>query len=157
VSNLQPTSVLDLGSGSGYYLREFHKHGIEALGLEGSPAGVASSGSDVLAVAFDLRRPVHMSRPFDVVMCIEVAEHMPKRSSEVLVDSICANSNRFVVFSAAPPGTPGADHINCRPKEFWFSLFRLRGFALDEALTEDLRQTALSANTAEWWKSWAWC
>src|SRR5690606_14315223 len=87
VSNLQPTSVLDLGSGSGYYLREFHKHGIEALGLEGSPAGVASSGSDVLAVAFDLRRPVHMSRPFDVVMCIEVAEHMPKRSSEVLVDS----------------------------------------------------------------------
>lgn len=157
MAKLEPKSVLDLGSGAGYYLREFERLGVEALGLEASPAGVASSGSHVLAIAFDLRRRVYLSKTFDVVMCIEVAEHMPKRSSDVLVDSICANSGKFVVFSAAPPGTPGADHINCQSGEFWFALFRSRGFTLDADLTEDLRRAAVLADTAEWWKSWAWC
>jgi SAM-dependent methyltransferase len=156
-SKLEPKSVLDLGSGAGYYLREFAQFGVEALGLEASPAGVSSSGSNVLALSYDLRRPVHLSRRFDVVMCIEVAEHIPKRSSDVLVESICSNANRFVVFTAAPPGTPGADHINCQPDEFWFALFRAKGFVLRTDLTEDLRRTADQAVTAEWWKSWSWC
>ena len=156
-SKLDPNSVLDLGSGAGYYLRAFAKQGIEVLGLEASPAGVASSGSNILALSYDLRRPVHLSKRFDVVMCVEVAEHIPKRSSAVLVESICANCNRFVVFTAAPPGTPGADHINCQPEEFWLALFRTRGFLLRTELTADLRRTANTGDTAEWWKAWSLC
>lgn len=157
-NNLEPKSVLDLGSGAGYYLREFEQLGIEALGLEASPAGIASSGKNVLALTYDLRRPVHLSRRFDVVMCVEVAEHIPNRSSAVLVESICSNADRFVVFTAAPPGTdPGTDHINCQPEEFWFSLFRARGFILRADLSEDLRRTANLADIAIWWKSWSWC
>lgn len=155
--NLSPKSVLDLGSGSGFYLRELAQLGIEALGLEASPAGVAGSGSNVLALSYDLRRPVYLSKRFDVVMCIEVAEHIPKCSSPVLVESICSNANSFVVFTAAPPGTPGADHINCQPEKFWVALFHERGFVLRPALTEDLRRTAVLADTADWWKSWSWC
>lgn len=156
--NLRPKSILDLGSGAGYYLREFKQLGIDALGLEASPAGVASSGNNVLALTYDLRRPVRLSRRFDVVMCVEVAEHIPNRSSAVLVESICSNADRFVVFTAAPPGTdPGTDHINCQPAEFWFALFRARGFVPRTDLTDDLRRTAKLADTAEWWKSWSWC
>ena len=155
--NLKPKSVLDLGSGAGYYLREFTKLDIEVFGLEASPTGVNLSGSNVLALSYDLRRPVHLSKRFDVVMCVEVAEHIPKSSSSVLVKSICSSANNFVIFTAAPPGTPGSDHINCQPEQFWFTLFNSNGFVLRTDLTEELRQTSNLNDTAEWWKSWSWC
>jgi SAM-dependent methyltransferase len=155
--NLAPKSVLDLGSGAGHYLRAFAANGVQALGLEASPGGVAASGQEVLALTYDLRRAVHLSRRFDIVMCIEVAEHLPTRSSATLVASICRNAAKFAVFTAAPPGTPGTDHINCQLEAFWVSLFRERGFFLRSDLTADLRRTAAEQDAAQWWQSWAWC
>jgi SAM-dependent methyltransferase len=156
-STLKPRSVLDLGSGAGHYLRAFARLGVESLGLEASPSGVSKSGDDVLALTYDLRRPLHVSRRFDVVMCVEVAEHIPNRSSAVLVESICSSAGRFVIFTAAPPGTPGADHINCQSTEFWTALFRAKGFCMRGDLTTDLRRTAEIGDAAQWWKSWSWC
>jgi len=91
------------------------------------------------------------------VMCVEVAEHIPKRYSETLIQSICRNSSRFVVFTAAPPVTPGSDHINCQPAQFWLGIFDRNGFALRPDLTDGLRRMAGEAKAAEWWKSWSWC
>lgn len=156
-SNLEPKSILDLGSGAGHYLRAFTERGVEVLGLEASAGGVAASGTAVLALTYDLRRPVHLNRRFDTVMCVEVAEHLPNRWSASLVDSICRNADKFAVFTAAPPGTPGTDHINCQPEAFWISLFHARGFLLRDDLTADLRRTAAKHDAAEWWQSWAWC
>ena len=155
--HLDATSMLDLGAGAGYYLKAFAHVGVEVLGLEASPIGVRASGPDVLAVAFDLKRPVHLSRKFELVMCVEVAEHIPKGCSDTLVESICSNCAKYVLFTAAPPGTPGNDHINCQPAEFWHSLFARHGFSVRADLTESLRATARNEDTADWWKSWAWC
>ncbi|HEY2630663.1 MAG TPA: methyltransferase domain-containing protein [Usitatibacter sp.] len=150
-------SLLDLGAGAGYYLRAFSKMGVEVFGLEASPEGVKATGTGALALAYDLKRPVHLSRTFDTVMCVEVAEHIPKKSSATLVASICANSSRFVLFTAAPPGTPGVDHINCREGSFWHGLFASHGFQVRDDLTHDLRSIARANEIAEWWFSWAWC
>lgn len=158
VNRLAPSSLADFGSGSGHYLRALESRGVTVLGLEASPAGVSSSGQAVLAITHDLRKPIHLSRKFDAVMCVEVAEHIPGRFSQTLVDSICRNAARFVIFTAAPPGTPrGTDHINCRPEEYWIELFRKQGFVRSIELTDDLRRVAKGGDTAEWWKSWAWC
>lgn len=154
---LDPRSVLDLGSGAGYYLTALQDRGIRAVGLEASPAGIAASGAGTLAFTYDLRRPLYASTPFDVVMCIEVAEHIPRRYSETVVQSICRNAGRFAVFTAAPPGTPGSDHINCQPAQFWLGMFRRNGFELRADLTDSLRRAAAEANAAEWWRSWSWC
>jgi hypothetical protein len=157
VERLAPRSLLDLGSGGGHYLRAFEALGVDALGLEGSEAGIHASGDRVLALAFDLRRPVRLSRPFDLVMCVEVAEHIPHRFSRRLVESICSNTARYVLFTAAPPGTPGSDHINCQPAEYWIALFSEHGVSIRADLTESLREVARLQDTAEWWKSWSWC
>jgi SAM-dependent methyltransferase len=150
-------SLLDLGAGAGYYLRAFSKRGAEVFGLEASPAGVRATGSQALALAYDLKRPVHLSRTFDTVMCVEVAEHIPRKFSATLVESICESSSRFVLFTAAPPGTDGVDHINCRDGSFWHALFAQRGFQVREDLTSELRALAVKNEIAEWWTSWSWC
>ena len=157
VEHLAPSSVLDLGSGPGYYLRALSALGIETLGVEASPSGVSATGSGVLALTYDLRQPLHLSRRFDVVMSVEVAEHLPKRSGATLVASVCRNASNFAIFTAAPPGTPGTDHINCQDAAYWVALFSRHGFELRDDLSRSLRAHSTAARAAPWWQSWAWC
>jgi hypothetical protein len=92
-----------------------------------------------------------------MVMCVEVAEHIPNRYSRTLVESISSNAASSVLFTAAPPGTPGCDHINCQPESFWMDLFARNGFRQNSELTKSLRDVAFKEDTADWWKSWSWC
>jgi hypothetical protein len=39
-------------------------------------------------------------------------------------------SNR-IVFTAAPPGQGGTDHVNEQPPSYWIAKFSVRGFAYD--------------------------
>lgn len=151
-----PASVLDLGCGMGNYLRHFAENGCRAVGLEGSAAGLGRIAKSVIAIQHDLRRPVLFNQRFDLVMSIEVAEHVPKRHSRTLVESLCRNSNGLIVFTAAPPGTPGDDHINCRDRSFWDALFAERKFLFEQDETRLLREFATSAGVARWFQEWAY-
>jgi len=155
MDKFHPASVLDLGCGTGVYLRHFAAKGCQVFGVEGSAAGISRVPAEVPAVQHDLRTPLQLERQFDLVMNIEVAEHIPGKFSETLVHSICRHAKDLVVFTAAPPGTPGEDHINCRPREFWDALFAPQGFEFDPAQTDALMQHARRHDTAEWFQQWA--
>ena len=151
-----PTSVLDVGCGMGNYLACFAEYGCAAVGVEGSSYGIARVPGTVLAIQHDLRTRLLMNKKFDLVMCVEVAEHVSRKYSEVLVDSICTHAKHMVLFTAAPPGTPGTDHINCQPREFWDKLFLKHGFTVDEQGTAELVKHAVASDTAVWFKKWAY-
>ena len=151
-----PARILDIGCGPGEYLRAFSNLGIEAVGCDGASNGVRRVSSAALAFVHDLRKPLVFNKKFDLVMCIEVAEHLPKSSSATLVGSICENSNDVIVFTAAPPGCPGDDHINCQPIQFWSELFLSHGFQIDESMTEQLRTYAAANDLAQWWQGWSY-
>ena len=57
-----------------------------------------------------------------------MAEHLDPSASETLVDNLVAHAP-IVVFSAAPPGQGGENHVNERPYEYWRDLFAERGYA----------------------------
>jgi hypothetical protein len=73
---------------------------------------------------------------FDLVCCVEVAEHVPPASSTGLVETICANAGRWIYFTAASPFQPGHGHINCRQQFFWLNQFRKLGVEIDWDMTE---------------------
>lgn len=151
-----PRSVLDVGCGMGNYLAYFAKDGCETLGVEGSQAAIRRVPETVLAIQHDLRKPLRVNRKFDLVMSVEVAEHIPRKYSETLVDAICNHARDLVVFTAAPPGTPGNDHVNCRDREFWDDLFGHRGFSFNAGETQELIQHARVSKTADWFQRWAY-
>lgn len=132
-----PQSVLDPGCGMGNYLKLFANAECRVVGLEGSVAGLRRMPDSILAMRHDLRKPLVINQRFDLVMSIEVAEHIPKKHSRTLVGSLCAHSKGLVLFTAAPLGTPGDDHINCRERPFFDRVFLERGFELDQ---EESRQ-----------------
>ncbi len=127
-------SVLDVGCATGTWLRAWSDAGAtDVFGIDG---GYVDVGMLQVPPAFfkpmDLNAPFTLGRSFDLVQSLEVAEHIRPDCSDTFVDSITKHANKFVLFSAAPPGQGGEFHINEQPYELWRAKFKERGFvALD--------------------------
>ncbi len=116
---ISPRSVLDIGCGQGEWIDAFpidDKLGVDIAAPEGEKFK-----------AVDLRHPLKLGRTFDLVLCLEVGEHLPAEAAEQLVES-CVRHSNTVVFSAAVPGQEGKGHINCQPHEYWHAYFSLFEF-----------------------------
>ena len=123
------SSVLDVGCGQGAWLSVWRELGVnDVVGIDGDYVD-----RDDLLIPEELFNPLDLSaqfeldRKFDLVQCLEVAEHLAENSAPKLVDSLCAHSSA-ILFSAAPPGQGGDHHINEQPYEYWRNLFALHGY-----------------------------
>ena len=132
-SELQPSAVLDVGCGTGALLARLKSRGVETVGLELAEAAIRMCRSRGLDVQqFDLEKDQFAeSRHFDVVVSTEVAEHLPESCADRYVDLLCGAAST-VVFTAAPPGQGGTDHINEQPSAYWIDKFKARGFRFEE-------------------------
>jgi SAM-dependent methyltransferase len=133
ISLVRPRSVIDVGCGSGAWLSVFRENGIERiLGLDGDhidPSWLVIPKECYRAV--DLSKPFDVDEKFDLAVCLEVAEHLPKRCAQYLVRRL-VNLAPIVLFSAAVPFQGGTHHVNEKWPEFWNDLFGQNGYrALD--------------------------
>lgn len=136
-------SVLDAGCGAGAWLSVWKSRGAAVVGLDGDYV----SGEQLLIEpgefrAVDLAAGFDLGASFDLVQSLEVAEHLPEASAARFVESLCRHAD-IVLFSAAPPGQGGENHVNEQPYDYWRERFRRQGFALYDPL-----RGAVAGNTA---------
>jgi hypothetical protein len=81
---------------------------------------------------------------------MEVAEHLPARVAERYV-GLLAGLAPVIVFTAAPPGQGGADHVNEQPPSYWIEKFSRRGFAHDEARSRAWRARWKASGKVQGW------
>jgi SAM-dependent methyltransferase len=146
---VRPSSVVDVGCGVGSWLEEFQKEGVsEILGIDFL---VQESSLRIPRENFlrrDLKDPISVSERFDVVLCMEVGEHLPKESANTLVQSL-VGLGPVVIFSAAIPyQLGGGDHINEQWPEWWVDLFRARGYRVIDCMR---RRIWLDWNVPFWY------
>jgi SAM-dependent methyltransferase len=143
-----PGSVLDVGCGVGTWLCAFAESGVtDFLGLDGDYVNRADLRIPPERFrAADLTGPPDVGRPFDLAVCVEVAEHLPERASAGLV-ALLTGSAPVVLFSAAPPNQRGTKHINERWPAFWRELFAARGFVR----LDPLRPRIWRDRRVNWW------
>lgn len=122
---LKPTSIIDVGCGTGHWLATAVELGISDIwGIDGAWVLNANLAipRDKFAV-HDLGQPLSLTRRFDLAISLEVAEHLPATQARSFVQSLCAAADR-VLFSAAIPGQGGRHHINEQWPSHWASLFQ---------------------------------
>ncbi len=141
-------SVVDVGCGRGAWLRIFQEHGVERiLGLDGSYVDRAKLL--VPQESFrqtDLAKPFHIEGSFDLVVCLEVAEHLPQSRSADFVKELC-RAAPAVLFSAAIPGQGGTGHINEQWPEFWSEVFSANAFVR----LDPIRPAVLTDSRVAFW------
>lgn len=110
-ARLRPESVLDVGCGKGLYLAYLRHLGAgRVLGVDGSPREATVLGPDDF-LQRDLHDPFDLGQTFDLVTCLEVAEHLRAEGAAPLFASIDRHARGHVLFSMAEPGQPGNGHI----------------------------------------------
>jgi SAM-dependent methyltransferase len=142
-------TVLDLGCANGFLMGELHRFGKIVRGLELSPA-ILDVLPPELAERVDIGDFTLATGTWDLVACVEVAEHISPERSLDLVTTLAARARRWIYFTAAPPGQKGKGHINCRLHEEWVAWFRGLGWRVDEARTTGLRGDLDRLERATW-------
>jgi SAM-dependent methyltransferase len=79
------SAILDIGCGYGYLLRRFQgRYRLVGIDLSPHAAARATLGvPDAVVIAADVQRPLPFDRPFDVVLAINVIEHLPDPAGAV--------------------------------------------------------------------------
>lgn len=126
---LAPQRLLDVGCGAGAWCRTWAEVGVrEVVGVDGpyvQPSSLLIPRSSFRT--FDLSQPFDLGTRFDLVVSLEVAEHLPPASAGVFLDNLVRHGDR-VLFSAAVPGQGGEFHVNEQPLEHWRQRFASQGY-----------------------------
>jgi 2-polyprenyl-3-methyl-5-hydroxy-6-metoxy-1,4-benzoquinol methylase len=140
-----PKTILDVGCGAGQILTGFKQAGAERVfGLE-SPSGIQwcrklgifeLDPTEYLAVDLRDKLPNYnhgfrlwtIDQVYHMVVCTEVAEHLPEAAANEMIRWICEDVRpEWFAFSGAIPGRGGTAHINEKPTPVWMRLIRNHG------------------------------
>jgi SAM-dependent methyltransferase len=128
-AQLPLSSVLDVGCGLGGWLAAFARQGVpDIVGVDGphvDRSALAIPQSSF--IAHDLSEPLDLGRRFDLVVSIEVAEHLPGELAPRFVADLCRHGD-LVLFSAAIPFQGGIGHVNEQWPSYWADFFGDQGF-----------------------------
>lgn len=133
----KPKSVLDVGCGIGTFLYEFKQVGVkEVLGIDGDWVDNMLLHKYLKPDEFqsiDLEKEFHFGKRFDLVLSLEVAEHIDIRNSDNFVKNL-VNHGDIIVFSAAIPLQGGSNHKNEQWPSYWASIFQNYGYKFHDLI-----------------------
>lgn len=130
MNDIQPESVLDAGCAWGFLVEKLRERRIEAFGIDISPYAIENVHPDIAQYCTVGSIIEPFSQLYDLIVCIEVLEHMPKDEAERAVKNICDHTGD-VLFSSTPFDYKEATHFNVQPPEFWAELFARYSFFRD--------------------------
>ncbi len=139
-SDFSVQSVLDVGCGRGVWLKAWKALGVQDVkGVDGEYVDCTRLHVERAEFqALDISSPFSLGRRFDVVQCLEVAEHVPAVRSAVLIDNLVSHGD-LILFSAAIPGQGGEHHVNEQPLAYWVAKFKARGYRAYDFVRERVR------------------
>lgn len=136
---LHPESVVDVGCGVGIFLAVFRECEInDVTGIDGDwvDDGMLMIPKENFMIA-DLTKPLTIDRTFDLVVSLEVAEHLPEKSASSFV-SFLTSLGPAILFSAAIPFQGGQHHSNEQWQDYWARLFDERGYTVVDCIRKQI-------------------
>jgi SAM-dependent methyltransferase len=128
--DVEPTSVLDAGCAMGFLVECLRNRGIEAFGVDISEYAIQRVREDMQPYCWIGSLLDPLPRTYDLIVCIEVLEHLTPRECDQVVGNFSRASDD-ILFSSTPEDYREATHINVRPPDYWAGLFARHGFYRD--------------------------
>ena len=146
----KPRSVIDIGCGTGGWLRTFKElyDTIDDIrGVDGDYVKIDKLKIPLENfVSYDLAGYYDPGKQFDLAMTLEVGEHLPDKSADDFVKTL-VNASRKIIFSAALPGQGGTFHVNEQFLEYWVKKFDDHNYVP----VDFLRKKIWNNDKIEWW------
>jgi hypothetical protein len=147
-------TACDVGCATGDLVEALVNIGIDTIGIEGSKACLPSFVCHSHRISiYDIGVPFGDNfftespyqnmqgrriqvrnvdrKPFDLVTCFEVLEHVEAERADAMVENLCILSDRLLL-SACPPNPQGKKpsryHFNEQPPKYWEEKFAAHGY-----------------------------
>lgn len=145
---IHPKSVVDVGCATGTWLKICQQLKIKnLLGLDGKHVDKnLFKLNPKYFLATNLNEPIKIKQKFDLLICLEVAEHLPPNKANIFIGSLTTLSN-IILFSAAIPFQSGQEHLNEQWPDYWVKKFKKRGYSP----IDFIRQQVWNNPKVEWW------
>jgi hypothetical protein len=141
-------SVLDFGGGLGVYLLDFRQKGHyspqDLVTMEPYPLGDCLFANLTQDTTNLLATPLSKvpENKYDLVMTIEVLEHIPAQHHTHVVQALCKMTSKYLFFSAAHPGQSGEGHVgpSMKTRDEWVAeiIAATPSMQVDKKLTDAL-------------------
>jgi hypothetical protein len=130
VADFAPRTVLDAGCAMGFLVESLRDRGVEAWGFDVSEYALGRVRKDVRPYTWQASITEPLDRDYDLIVCIEVLEHLAAEQSDDAIDNLCGQT-REILFSSTPDDFREPTHFNVRPTSYWVGAFGRRGFFPD--------------------------
>lgn len=129
-ADFTPKRVLDAGCALGLLVESLRTRGVETFGIDVSTFAIEAVHESLRPFCRLGSITGDLGGRYDLIVCIEVLEHMPVRDGEAAIANMCANAGE-VLFSSSPLDYREPTHVNVNPPEYWAELFARHGFYRD--------------------------
>ena len=148
LDNFDLKSVVDVGCGTGTWLKVFQQNGVQDIfGIDGTYVDTTTLHIDSHYFQhYDLETPYVGVKKFDMAISLEVAEHLIESSADTFIKSVTGLSD-LILFSAAIPRQGGQNHLNEQPPLYWIKKFENAGFTAYDVV----RPAFWENQQVEWW------
>jgi 2-polyprenyl-3-methyl-5-hydroxy-6-metoxy-1,4-benzoquinol methylase len=122
--------VLDAGCAIGLLVEALQNRGVAAEGLDISDYAISQVADAVRPACRAASLANDLPGHYDLIVCIEVLEHMPPADARLALSNICRHTGD-VLFSSSSHDFAEPTHVNVQPPEAWAELFAREGFFRD--------------------------
>lgn len=130
IRDLRPSTVLDAGCAMGFLVEALRERGVDAWGIDVSEYAISQVDDSVREYCQVGSITEPQPRRYDLVVCIEVLEHLPPTETSAAIASLCAASDRLLL-STTPDAYAEATHLNVQSPEAWSAALANEGFFRD--------------------------
>jgi hypothetical protein len=130
VADIHPATVLDAGCAIGLLVEVLRDRGVDACGIDLSSYAISQVDARVRDRCRHASIVDDFDRRYDLIVSIEVLEHIPARDAEAAIANFCRHTDD-VLFSSSPLDYREPTHVNVHPPEHWAAEFARHGFYRD--------------------------
>jgi SAM-dependent methyltransferase len=130
VAEISPRTALDAGCGIGLLVEALRDRGVDAWGIDVSSYAISQVRDDLAEYCRVASITDELDGQFDLIISIEVLEHLPEHLAHTAVANIAAHCDD-VLFSSSPSDFRDPSHQNVQPPGYWVRLFARHGFYRD--------------------------
>jgi cyclopropane fatty-acyl-phospholipid synthase-like methyltransferase len=130
VSDIGPRTVFDAGCAMGFLVEALRDRGVDASGIDISEYAISQVRADIKPYCRQGSVTDPLPSHFDLIVSIEVLEHLATEAAIRAVNNLCSATTDFV-FSSTPQDYSEITHVNVQPPEWWAEVFAQQGFFRD--------------------------
>ena len=140
-NDINISSVVDFWCGIWTWLASFKDNGVpEILWLDGERYKKTLLEKHIKNTQFkivDLEKPIILEQSYDLVVSLEVAEHISEDNVDTFIKSL-TDAGKIILFSVAIPNQGGDHHINEQWPSYWIWKFLKHDYVFYDCIRDKI-------------------